>query len=92
MKWTRSKGSPIEYSTGYVGLRNYISMSHTNYSKHYWYTYSVNGEEVLHGNFDASNWDEAERVAVQRIRADLSYRAGRLKQMLSEFNVEVKAR
>jgi hypothetical protein len=90
MKWTRSRGSsPTEYSTGCVGLRCYISMSHADYSKHFWYTYSVNGEEILHGNFDANNWDEAEQIVVLRIRKELSSRAERWNQLLSDFDEEM---
>lgn len=91
MEWTRSKGEVCEYSTGYVGLCNYISMSHTTYNNHYWYTYSVDGEEMFHGSFNAKNWDEAEQIAVDRIREELSYRAERWKKMLEDFNGGVSA-
>lgn len=90
MKWARSAtGNVCEYSTGYIGQHNYISISHTNYNNHYWYAYSVNGEEVLHGNFDAKNWDEAEQVAVKKIREWLSCRAEHWYKLWRDFNEEV---
>lgn len=91
MKWTRSKGNICEYSTGYVGPGKYISMSHTTWSNHYWYAYSVNGEEILHGNFDANSWDEAEQIAVKDIRESLSRQAKHLGKLLNEFDTEVNA-
>ena len=87
MKWTRSKANDInEYSTGYISLRHYISMSHTSYNKHYWYAYSVNGEEVVGGQFDAECWDEAEQIVVLKIRKELSWRAELWEERLENFD------
>ena len=91
MKWKRIKGNVCEYSTGYVSLRRYISMSHTTHSNHYWYTYIVNGDEMFHGHFDAKNWDEAERIAVLRVRRELSEKANKWNKMLSDFDKEMGA-
>lgn len=90
MKWTRSKSNDInEYSTGYIGLRHYISMSHTSYNKHYWYTYSVNGERVSSGSFEAESWDDAEHIVIMKIRMDLSWNAELWNERLANFNKEV---
>ncbi len=86
MKWTRSAGNVSEYSTGYLGKLKYISMSHTIHSSHYWYTYSVNGEEILHGRFDANSWDEAEQIVVLKIRNELSHKAERWNELLCGFD------
>ena len=90
MKWTRSKANDInEYSTGYIGLRHYISMSHTSYNTHYWWKYSVNGEQIAFGSFDAESWDEAEQIVVLRIRDKLSLQAERWNRLLGNFDKEV---
>lgn len=89
MKLTRSKSEIVEYSIGRVAFRKEISMSHTTYNNHYWYTYSVDGEELLHGTFNANNWDEAEQIAVKEITEKLSGRADRWNRLLNDFNKEV---
>ena len=87
MKWTRSKiDENREISTGYIGLRHYISISHTSYNNHYWYTYSVNGERVLERQFEAESWDEAEQIVVLKIRKELSWRADLWSQRLENFD------
>ena len=87
MKWTRSKiDENRELSTGYIGLRHYISISHTSYNKHYWYTYSVNGERVFDGQFEAECWDEAEQIVVLKIRKELSWRAQLWEERLKNFD------
>ena len=87
MKWTRSKiDENREVSTGYIGLRHYISMSHTSYNKHYWYEYSVNGEEILGGQFDAECWDEAEQIVVLKIRNKISEQARSWEERLKNFD------
>jgi hypothetical protein len=91
MKWTRSKDEYIEYSTGYIGLRHYISVSYTSWSKHFWYIYSVNGEEVLHGNFEADCWEEAEQIVILKIRRELSFKAERWNRLLENFDKEINA-
>lgn len=92
MKWTRSKANDInEYSTGYIGLRHYISMSHTSYNNHYWYTYSINGERITFGSFEAKSWDEAEQIVVEKIRSELSWQAERWARLLGNFDKEVNA-
>lgn len=87
MKWTRSKANEfLEYSTGYIGLLHYITISHTSYSDHYWYSYSVNGEKVLSGQLDAINWDEAEKAVVIRIRNELYLKAKYWSDLLGDFD------
>ena len=87
MKWTRSKiDENRELSTGYIGMRHYISMSHTSYNNHYWYTYSVNGERVVEGRFEAESWDEAEQIVVLKIRTELSWRADMWEERLENFD------
>lgn len=90
MKWIRSKiDENREISTGYISMQHYISMSHTSYNNHYWYTYSVNGEKVLEGRFEAASWDEAEKIVVLKIRTELSWRADIWSQRLENFDKEV---
>ena len=87
MKWTRSKiDENRELSTGYIGLRHYVSMSHTSYNNHYWYTYSVNGERVLEGQFEAESWDEAEQIVVLKIRNKISEHAKLWEERLENFD------
>ena len=87
MKWTRSKiDENRELSTGYIDMRHYISMSHTSYNNHYWYLYSVNGERVLNGQFEAKSWDEAEQIVVLKIRKELLWRADMWSQRLENFD------
>ena len=87
MKWTRSKiDENREVSTGYISMRHYISMSHTSYNNHYWYTYSVNGERVLEGQFEAESWDEAEQIVVLKIRKELSWWAKLWEERLENFD------
>lgn len=91
MEWTRSKDNIAEYSTGYIGLRHYISMvgkcnpDPTVFS----YTYSVNGEQVLCGHIKADSWDEAERIVVMRINNKLYGNVVYWKSMLNKFSEEV---
>lgn len=87
MKWTRSKVNEItECSTGYIDIRHYISMSHTSYNNHYWYVYSVNGEKILDGQFEAKSWDDAEQIVMLRIRKELSWRADLWNRRLEIFD------
>lgn len=91
MKWTRSKDHIAEYSTGYIGLRHYISLvgnckpDTTVYS----YTYSVNGERVFCGHIPANNWDEAEQIVVKKINNRLRGNVVYWKEMLNNFEKEV---
>lgn len=91
MKWTRCKDLHREYSTGYVGMRHYISMvgrcqpDPTVFS----YTYSVNGENVLCGHINANSWDEAERIVVLKIHKRLLGNVVYWKEMLNNFDKEV---
>ena len=91
MQWTRSKDHIAEYSTGYIGLRHYISMvgrcqpDPTVFS----YTYSVNGANVLCGHIKANNWDEAERIVTLKIHKKLYGNVVFWKEMLNNFDKEV---
>lgn len=91
MKWTRSKDHIAEYSTGYIGLRHYISMvgncepDKTVFS----YTYSVNGERVFCGHIKANSWDEAEQVVVKKIHNKLRGNVVYWKEMFNNFDKEM---
>lgn len=90
MKWTRAKANDlIECSTCYISLRHYISMTHTSYNNHFWYDYSVNGEKVLYGSFEAINWDEAEKAVVIRIKNELYLKAKHWNDLLENFDKEM---
>jgi hypothetical protein len=87
MKWTRNEiDENREMSTGYIGLRHYITISHTSYNNHYWYTYSVNGERVLDGQFEAESWYEAEQIVMLKIRNKLSLQAEMWNKRLAAFD------
>lgn len=91
MKWTRSKDHMAEYSTGYIGLRHYISMvgncepDPTVFS----YPYSVNGANVLCGHIYANGWDEAEQMVVKKINNRLRGNVVYWKELFNTFYAEV---
>ena len=90
MKWTRGKDHIQEYSNGYIGVRHYISMTHKNGDDNYHYTYT-NNSLICFGDIPAGNWDEAEQIAIKRIKEELSWRTNYWKRLLNDFNAEVNA-
>lgn len=92
MKWARIKTNDfLEYSNVIIGTNISIAMSHTSYNNHFWYTYSVNGEDVVNGAFDAENWDEAEQIVLLKIRKELAYQAELWNERLINFDKEMSA-
>lgn len=90
MKWTRSgKPGPLECSTGYIGLRNYICLQHIEDYEHFSYSYVENGSRIIAGYLHANGWDEAEQLVVKEIKAELSWRADYWNKLLNDFEAEV---
>jgi hypothetical protein len=92
MKWVRSNiTDEREMSCLHLGLRHDICITHNAWAKHYWYTYGKDGCTICYGTFDAENWDEAERIAMRKIREDLVWNAELWDKRLKNFDEDVKA-
>ncbi len=89
MEWKRTEDHYREYSTLTIGLRHYISMVRTKGNNTFQYIYSKNGVQVLAGGIIANNWDEAERVVVERILSRLHEEAEYWNMVLNDFEKAV---
>ena len=91
MEWTRCKDHIQEYSNGYIGLRHYISITHKTDTNKYHYTYTNNGSLICFGDFKTSNWDDAERIVINKIKEYLLDMVKYYNQMRLDFNAGVNA-